>query len=129
MNGDLLTMVPFKNLVRFHEEHGADATVCIRHYVAEVPFGVVKFAAEKMIGIEEKPKHRHMVNAGIYVLSPTALDHIKSGERRDMPELLESLIQAGKTVCVFPVQENWLDIGRMDDLHRAEEEFGSLISS
>lgn len=125
MNGDLLTTVPFQNLMRFHEEHRADATVCIRQYVAEVPFGVVKFEGEKMIGIEEKPKHHHMVSAGIYVLGPTALDYIKPGARCDMPEVLELLVAAGKTVCVFPAQESWLDIGRMDDLERAKEEFGT----
>lgn len=128
MNGDLLTMVPFNNLVRFHEEQKADATVCIRQYMVEVPFGVVEFADQKMTGIKEKPKLRHMVSAGIYVLNPSALDFLRLGERRDMPSVLEALISAGRTVCVFPIEESWLDIGRTDDLQRAEEQFGRLLS-
>lgn len=128
MNGDLLTMVPFQNLTRFHEEHCADATLCVRQYISEVPFGVVQFEAERMVRIDEKPRHRHMVSAGIYVLNPSTLAPLSEVRHCDMPTLLQSLVDAGRNVCVFPIEERWLDIGRLDDLRRAEEEFGSIYT-
>jgi NDP-sugar pyrophosphorylase family protein len=126
MNGDLLAALPFHDVMRFHEHHCADATVCVMPYITEIPFGVVTFAAERMTGIEEKPKHQCMVNAGIYVLGPVAFDYLQHGERNDMTSVLERLIKAGRNVCVFRLQKSWVDIGRLDDLQRAEDEFSML---
>lgn len=128
MNADLITMVSFQNLIRFHEEHLADATVCVRQHVSEIPFGVVRCDGERMMGIDEKPKQKHMVNAGIYVLGSKALDHVPSGQARDMPSVCEGMIAAGNNVCVFPLREEWVDIGRVEDLQKAEREFGTMFS-
>ena len=128
MNADLITMVPFQNLIRFHEDRLADATVCVRHHVTEIPFGVVRYDGERMTGIDEKPKQSHMVNAGIYVLGPKALEHVPIGQPRDMPSVCEGMIAGGSNVCVFPIREPWIDVGRMADLHMAERDFGTVIS-
>lgn len=129
MNGDLLTMLPATNLLRYHEEHQGDATVCIRPHITEVPFGVVNFANEKMISITEKPQYRNMVSAGIYVLDPACLAQLRVGLRLDMPELLRSMTDAGKKVCVFPIEKSWIDVGRIEDLREAEEQYESIIAN
>jgi dTDP-glucose pyrophosphorylase len=129
MNADLMTLVQFKHLLQFHDEHFADTTVCVREHVTQVPYGVVKFDGVTLTKIDEKPKYTQMVSAGIYVLTPKALQYISAGEPRDMTDVCEDMIAAGHKVCVFPIRESWIDIGRIDDLLKAEKEFADLLST
>ncbi|SEH53624.1 nucleotidyltransferase family protein [Magnetospirillum fulvum] len=126
-NGDLLTAVDLRSLLDFHATHGGMATVCVRDYSFQIPFGVVETEAHRLLGITEKPVHHQFVNAGIYVLAPEALDHIPSGRMFDMTDLLQSLLDQGEPVSVFPVHEYWLDIGQMTDLERARQDYESIF--
>lgn len=123
MNGDLLTTLQFESLLRFHGDTAAIATMCAREYTFQVPYGVVMVDQTQLSSIVEKPTHTHLVNAGIYVLSPDALDYVVPGEALDMTTLFERAVGQGRTVSVFPLQEYWIDIGRMEDLERARADF------
>ena len=123
MNADLLTKVNFKSLLDFHGEQGANATMCVREYDFQVPFGVVNIEDDRITGIEEKPVHTFFVNAGIYVISPDLLALASEREHLDMPEFFERAIDAGHHAAVFPIREYWLDVGRIDDYERANGEF------
>lgn len=123
MNGDLLTKINFSQLLSFHRESNGAATMCVREYDFQVPFGVVKLDDKSIRSIDEKPVHRFFVNAGIYVFEPSVLDRIPKQESYDMPQLFERLIAAGVKTVAFPIHEYWLDIGRIDDLERAHQEF------
>lgn len=127
MNGDLLTSIPFDTLVRFHDETGAVGTMCARDYPMQVPYGVIEVEDTTLRRIVEKPTYSHFVNAGIYVLSPEALDHVKHDEFLDMPTLFERIIATGARASVFPIQEFWVDIGRHEDLERVRTEFAELF--
>lgn len=126
MNGDLLTQVNFDQLMQFHLDQGAVATMCVRQYEYQIPYGVIETSGTDLIGIKEKPVQRSFVNAGIYVLSPKVFDYFPQNAFYDMPTLFEQLIQDGKKTSVFPIHEYWLDIGQMDDFHRANEQFKEL---
>lgn len=127
MNGDLLTTVNFRQFLGFHREHRARATMGVREYSFQVPYGVVETDHQRLVAISEKPVHHFFVSAGMYVLEPDVLDLIPHGEPYDMPKLFESIISQGGEASVFPVREYWLDIGRLDDLERAQNEFGKLF--
>ncbi|GFO66059.1 nucleotidyltransferase family protein [Geomonas paludis] len=127
MNGDVLTKVNFQQLLEFHREHRALATMCVREYDFQVPYGVVTVDNHRILNIEEKPVQRFFVNAGIYVLEPEALDLIPKDTFFDMPTLFEKVVSQQKETAVFPIREYWLDIGRMDDFQRAEGEFGKVF--
>ncbi|CCQ75520.1 putative Nucleotidyl transferase [Magnetospira sp. QH-2] len=129
MNADLLTKVNFEALLDIHRQTGADATMAVREYDFQVPFGVVDLEGDQITDIIEKPVHKFFVNAGLYVVEPEVLDHIPVQAHLDMPELFRNLIGLGKRTTVFPIREYWLDIGRADDLHRARQEFGSEFST
>jgi dTDP-glucose pyrophosphorylase/predicted transcriptional regulator len=128
MNGDLLTKMNFSQLLGFHSEHGAHATMCVREYDFQVPYGVVKIDNHRIISIDEKPTQRFFVNAGIYILEPDALDLISPNTFFDMPSLFEKLIEQRKETVVFPIREYWLDIGHMADFDRANGEYGDIFS-
>jgi dTDP-glucose pyrophosphorylase/predicted transcriptional regulator len=123
MNGDLLTKINFRQLLDFHREQKAVATMCIREYDFQVPYGVVALKEQRIHQLDEKPIHRFFVNAGIYVLEPSVLKHIPKDSTFDMPHLFEKLIKRKQNVAAFPIREYWLDIGRMDDLEQANVDF------
>lgn len=126
MNSDLLTSIPFDALVRFHNETGALATMCAREYRMQVPFGVVEVDDIRLRRMVEKPTYSYFVNAGIYVLSPEALNYVEPDTTLDMPTLFERLVAGDELASVFPIQEYWMDIGRPEDLLQARDEFEGL---
>lgn len=123
MNGDLLTRINFGDLLDYHRDQGAKATMCVREYDFKMPFGVVEIENHAVRSIEEKPVHRVFVNAGIYVLDSSLIDLIPAGEFFDMTDLFDRTIENGLTTAAFPIHEYWLDVGRLDDLNRANIEF------
>ncbi|MDP2782322.1 nucleotidyltransferase family protein [Devosia sp.] len=128
MNGDLLTNVNFEHMHDYHLSHDAVATMAVREYDFQVPYGVVNVSDGKIVSIEEKPTHKFFVSAGIYMLSPQVLEHIPEDEFFDMPTLFEKLIAKGNNAVSFPIREYWLDIGRMSDYERANNEYGGVFS-
>jgi dTDP-glucose pyrophosphorylase len=124
MNGDLLTRVRFESLLNFHVEHNAAATMAVREYDFQVPYGVVRMEGPCISAIDEKPIQHFFVNAGIYALSPEMLDEIPADTFFDMPTLFDKLLKSGKTACAYPLREYWLDIGRMEEFERAQKEWG-----
>lgn len=122
MNSDLLTQVNLRRLMAFHVKQQAAATVGVREYIFEVPFGVVNLDGTRVDSMVEKPLHRSLVNAGIYAVDPYALTQLTPGEYCDMPSLLELMMQAGEPVSAFPIHEQWLDVGRPEDLTQARNE-------
>jgi NDP-sugar pyrophosphorylase family protein len=44
-----------------------------------------------------------------------------------MPTLIERTIAGGKQSVVFPLREYWIDVGRLDDLQRASDEFQRIF--
>ncbi|MGE5607177.1 MAG: nucleotidyltransferase family protein [Bacteroidota bacterium] len=123
MNGDLLTKVSFDKLLNFHIRQNTIATMCVRDYQFQVPYGVVNINDNRLVGIVEKPIQQFFVSAGIYVINPEVLDLIPNDVPQDMPELFEKLIKEQKEVAVFPIREYWMDIGRISDFEKANMEY------
>lgn len=122
MNGDLMTKINFSQLLDFHSEQKAKATMCVREYDFQVPYGVVKLDHHTITAIEEKPVQRLFVNAGIYVLEPEVLNMIPKNIYFDMPTLFEEMISQRYETAAFPIREYWLDIGHLEDFERANME-------
>lgn len=123
MNGDILTQANFAEMLDEHISLGAAATMAVREYFVEVPYGVVKVDGHKILSIEEKPRELSYVNAGIYVLSPEAWDLIPKQKFFDMPSLFVALKEQGANVNCYRLKDYWLDIGRMEDFHKAQSDF------
>ncbi|WP_439544145.1 nucleotidyltransferase family protein [Hyphomicrobium sp.] len=121
MNGDILTSINFGQMLAFHYENGALATMGLNRYQYQIPYGVVDLRHQHISGFSEKPVLDFFVNAGIYVISPEALDLIPPGRFFDMPSLFDQLAPSKR--IAFPLHEYWLDIGRPDDLNLAMDKF------
>ncbi len=123
LNGDVLTRVDYCHLLRFHRDHSAAATMCVREHVTQIPYGVVEIDDVKVLAITEKPLLTHYVNAGIYLLNPELLDLLEPNTFLDMPQLLERAARESYAVSAFPIHEYWLDVGQPETLERARGEW------
>jgi dTDP-glucose pyrophosphorylase len=128
MNGDVLTNANFNALIDAHTEGSPAATTCVREYEFTVPYGVAKLDGHQLVSIEEKPAHRFFVNAGIYVLEPHVIDLVVPNETVDMPTVLHRLVGNGSQVNAYPIREYWQDIGRAEDLIKADGDYASSFS-
>lgn len=122
MNGDIMTSVNLKQMLAFHADQGASATIGAFAHEYQVPYGVLKMDGAHVTGIQEKPIIRKYVSGGVYTLAPHVLKLVKPGMPLDMPELIQRLVNSDYRVSAFPIHEYWIDIGRHDDLHRASLE-------
>ena len=122
INGDVLTTVNYRAMLEYHREHQAQLTMGIRRYVIKVPYGVVECEGPDVRELREKPEVGFFVNAGIYLVEPLACQEIPDGQRFDMTDLINLLITQGQRVVSFPIHEYWLDIGRIEDYERAQED-------
>ncbi|MEZ6063115.1 MAG: nucleotidyltransferase family protein [Planctomycetaceae bacterium] len=122
MNGDILTKVDFRSLLKFHQEHNAALTVAVRQYDVQVPYGVVEASGGYVRALKEKPRFDFLVNAGIYLLEPAARRLIPESGRYDMTDLIDALLKNGDVVVGYPIMEYWLDIGRPDDFQQAQKD-------
>jgi dTDP-glucose pyrophosphorylase/CBS domain-containing protein len=125
INGDILTGVPFQEMLAYHRKHGAMLTVGVRKYEMQVPFGVVQCEGVRITKLQEKPSFNFFINAGMYLLEPSACDYIPEGRPFDMTDLMEKLLEAGRPVVGFPIIEYWLDIGKQEDYQKASEDVRS----
>jgi dTDP-glucose pyrophosphorylase len=126
-NGDLLTKEDYGAMVERHAESGADATMAVRDYEMQVPFGVVRQRDGCIESIEEKPVQHFVVSAGMYVLSPPAIALVPHGRFFDMPALFEAMVARGLRTRCHHVDGYWLDIGRRHDYERANTDFHEVF--
>ena len=122
MNGDLLTKVNFDKLLHFHNDQECIATMCVREYDFQVPYGVVEHDGNFLHKIIEKPVNRFFVNAGIYVLEQKLVTLVPRNTKLDMTTFLQSQIDNGNKINIFPLHEYWLDIGRESEYKRAQKD-------
>ncbi len=122
-NGDLLTRFAVADLLQFHEASGAVATVAVREYTHEVPFGVVESEDRGFLGgFMEKPVASWRINAGVYVIEPHLTMRIPEGADFPLPALLQDCLQRGEKVALWELSDEWYDVGSHTDLRRARGE-------
>jgi len=129
MNGDILTNINFEHLYNFHLQNSATATMCVREYDFQVPFGVASITNKKITKIVEKPSYNFFVSAGIYMLNPQTIKLIPKNEFYDMPTLFDELIKQNKNTMSFHLKEYWLDIGQMQEYEQANREYFDVFES
>jgi len=127
MNGDVLTSLNLNGFLEFHDRQDSVATMCVREYEHQVPYGVITTEGVRIKSMVEKPVHRFFINAGIYLLDPVLVKSVVSGTRIDLPTLLENAIDGGDAVNIFPIHEYWMDIGLMDQYEKANREYRNVF--
>lgn len=122
-NADLLANIDYCDMIDEHVSTDATATMAVREYDYQIPYGVVQTEKENIRQLDEKPVKTVLVNAGVYVLSPEVISIVPKETLFDMPELFEALIGEGRRIRCYRVHGYWLDIGRHEDFCKANNDF------
>ena len=122
INGDLMTRINYGRLLEFHKEQGGVATLCVKEYEHQIPYGVVAVEHGKVSLIDEKPTHKCFVNAGIYVLDESVVRTVDGNRPLAMTDLLAGLVSEDEQVNAYPIHEYWLDIGGLSEYRRATKD-------
>ncbi|MDQ3303178.1 MAG: NDP-sugar synthase [Actinomycetota bacterium] len=126
VSGDALTDVDIGELVRFHREKGALATIALRRVYDTSEFGVVEIDAEgDILGFQEKPDPQEAIstlaNTGIYVLEPRALDYIPEDTFFDFAkDVFPKFLENGERFVGYQGDFYWSDIGTLEAYRQAQ---------
>jgi dTDP-glucose pyrophosphorylase/CBS domain-containing protein len=126
INGDIMTGVPFGEMLEFHRAQGALLTVGVRKCELQLPYGVLDLEGSQLRSVQEKPRQAFWVNAGVYIVEPEVRDLIPADTRYDMTDLIEQLLARREVVAGFPIVEYWLDVGQPADYIRAHADSALL---
>jgi len=116
-NGDILTDLDVSALVRFHREHGAEATIHLIGVPDPSAFGVVAIDdSGRVERFVEKPAPgtapSNLINAGTYVLEPSVLQRIPTGCKVSIERATFPLVAADGGLFAMATDDYWLDAGR-----------------
>ena len=116
-NGDVLTDIDLNEVIRFHREREAIATIVLTPVPNPTAYGLVETGKDGRVRrFLEKPKPEEVtcdtINAGIYILEPKVLEYVPEGE----PFMFEygvfpKLLEAGDSFYAFVWRGYWRDIG------------------
>ena len=127
--GDALTDVNVAELVAFHKEKGAIATLALKRVGDTSEYGVTKLDNEKnVLRFQEKPDPReaasNLANTGIYVLDPEVLDYIPENTFLDFAkDVFPRLLESGEKILGYDEGEfYWSDIGTLESYRTAQRD-------
>ena len=127
MNGDVLTTMRLSDLVHFHHDQHAAATIAVHHRQVKIDLGIIQWDGDARIsGYIEKPRYDYCASMGIYVFEPRVLPQIPCGQYLDFPDLVRKLITAGEKVVGYRFDGYWQDLGRLDDYEDAARDFDRM---
>jgi dTDP-glucose pyrophosphorylase len=119
INADIMTDLKLEKILNFHNDMKSDLTIGCLIYEYQIPFGVVSLKKNKFNSIEEKPLIKRLVNCGIYVLNKNIIKLIKKKENISMIDLIDTVNKKEKKISLFPMYENWIDVGNKVNLQKA----------
>ncbi len=122
MNSDLLTNIDFEDLYKSYIAENADIAVATIPYQVNIPYGILETEDSKIIALKEKPTYTYYANAGIYLIRREIINLIPHNQFFNATDLIELLIAKGYKVCHYPILGYWLDIGKIDDFRKAQED-------
>lgn len=127
-NCDILINADYSEIMDYHRKSENIATIVCAVKNMKLPYGVIKTSNNGQVdSIIEKPDITSVVNTGFYVLTPEFLDKIPEGKVAHITDVLQACIDKGLKVGMYPVSEdNWMDMGQMDELQKMTEKLGEL---
>jgi NDP-sugar pyrophosphorylase family protein len=124
INGDILTTLNYREMFDLHIKNRAKATIAVTKRQSKIDFGVLYFDEEGFLKeYSEKPVYDFFVSMGVYIISKECVELIKEGESIGMPDFFSRIMASGEKVYCHKSDCYWLDIGRIDDYEKAQDEF------
>lgn len=115
-NCDILIDQDYSEILKYHRENKNEITIVavLKHY--PIPYGTIETGENgRLIELKEKPDLTFKINSGMYIIEPNILNEIPDNSFYHITDLIESHMNKGGRVGVFPVSEkSWTDIGNWD---------------
>lgn len=125
-NSDILTNLDYEDFFLDFLQKNADMSVVTIPYAVDVPYAVMETSNNHVISFKEKPTFTYYSNGGIYLVKKEILSRIPENAFYNSTDLMQDLIEAGKTLISYPMRQYWLDIGRPEDFKQAQEDIKHL---
>ena len=128
LSGDALTDIDLKELLSFHKEKNALATIALKRVYDTSEFGVVQVDEEgNILSFQEKPDPREAIstlaNTGLYVFEPKVLEYIPEGTFFDFAkDVFPRLLWAGERFVGYEGEFYWSDIGTLEAYRQAQHD-------
>ncbi|MCC7438555.1 MAG: NTP transferase domain-containing protein [Armatimonadetes bacterium] len=129
MNGDILTSLDFRDIMKNHIDSGAILTVATKGITLPLRYGIIDTEQGRICSVREKPNLYAEVVAGIYVCNPSVISVIPEGATYSMIDVIKYLLDNQMLINHYPLHDYWLDIGQMEDYERAQELYAQGIFS
>jgi mannose-1-phosphate guanylyltransferase len=126
--GDALTDVDVREVVAFHRQREALATLALMHVTDTSQYGVVDLDSEQhIVSFQEKPASdeaiSNLANTGIYVLEPEVFEYIPENTFFDFAkDVFPRLLAAGERLAGYEGNFYWSDIGTLDAYRTAQHD-------
>ena len=125
ISGDALTDFDLEEVIRFHREKAAMATLTLYRVPSPLEYGVVIVDREgRVVRFLEKPSWGEVfsdtVNTGIYVLNPEIFRYVPTGVPVDWSnDVFPQLLRNGDPMFGFVAGGYWCDVGNIPEYVRA----------
>lgn len=123
MNGDILSSIDYTKFYNYGLSLDALLTITVKKMITPYAFGNIFFDGNYVTQIEEKPDIITYALAGIYFMRPEVLKFIPDNTYYGMDLLIRGMLTDKIPIAKYDLQEYWLDIGRIDDYEKAQDEF------
>ena len=121
-NSDVYTDLELKDLLAAHSNGSAAVTVVVTRQRVNVAYGVLDHSGGRLLEFREKPSQEFSVSTGIYCMSPEVFEFIPPSGSFGFDHLMRAMLDRGAPVGVHEHLGSWIDIGRVEDLRRAQEQ-------
>lgn len=128
-NGDIFTNLNVDNMMKYHIDNKFDMTISVRKYAQKIPYGVIETKDNMVKNINEKPETKYLINGGIYCLNPNIVKLIPKDKYYEITDLINSCIQRGLKIGYYENKEYWMDIGRIEDYYKVNDDIGEIAST
>jgi len=127
-NSDVFTDLPLGEVIALNEARRAPVTVVVTRQSVDIAYGVLEHSDGRVSTFREKPTRRFSVSTGIYLMEPSVFDHIPPSGPFGFDQLMRTMLEADAPVNVYEHLGSWIDIGRIEDLRRAQEHAALSLS-
>lgn len=123
LNGDLITDLDLMAFRESHKNSGSPLTIATTMKAVNIDLGVLDTEDGRVIGFREKPSLSMEVSMGMYIMDPEILKYIPKGVPFGFDNLMYALLDKDIPVNTYRHGGKWMDIGRVDDFQKAQDEW------
>lgn len=123
LNGDLITDLDLLAFKESHAQSNSPLSIATTIKHIDVDLGVLETQNNRVLAFKEKPRLPMEVSMGLYIMDPEIIRYIPKGVPFGFDNLMHTLLEKDIPVNTYKHEGNWMDIGRVDDFMKAQDEW------